>query len=209
MTLKARLDEIETRMVKAAHASGRRREDITLVAVSKFQPLALIQEAIALGLNDFGENYAQELVEKALALPKVRWHFIGKLQKNKINMLRPHVAVWQTIDSVEAAQAVTSRVDSPIMYLQVNIGNEPQKNGIAEADVERVLGTQIAGLMCIPPAGDAVPYFQRMRALHERCEALAGRKLALSMGMSDDFEAAITHGATHVRIGTRLFGSRS
>jgi pyridoxal phosphate enzyme (YggS family) len=210
-TLRERLAGIEARIAKAAAEAGRSRADVTLVAVSKVQPLALVQEAFALGVRDFGENYAQELVEKAREVPGARWHFIGRLQKNKINMLKPFVAVWQTVDSVEAAQAIVLRVPAPpLMFLQVNIGKEPQKSGVdPDAAIAAVKAAPLSGLMCIPPAGDSEPHFRRMRELRDACEAAAARPLALSMGMSDDFELAIRLGATHVRVGTALFGARS
>ncbi|MCC6806301.1 MAG: YggS family pyridoxal phosphate-dependent enzyme [Deltaproteobacteria bacterium] len=216
ITLAERLHQLEERIAGAAKAAGRERRDVTLVAVSKLQPVALVKEAFALGVRDFGENYAQELVEKASGLGEAgaRWHFIGRLQKNKINMLKAHVSAWQTADSAEAVAAIAARVlPPPQIFLQVNIGREAQKNGLDPDKVrETVLALEgnspVLGLMCIPPVGASEPCFEKMRLLADACARETGRAFALSMGMSDDFEQAIAHGATHVRIGTRLFGTR-
>src|SRR5438552_3567161 len=122
--MRERLLDIQERIARAAN--GR---EVTLVAVSKLQPVEKIHQACALGLRDFGENYAQELLEKAAAMSNVRWHFIGRFQKNKINALKDHVAVWHTVSSLSDAQALGKRVSVPAL-LQVNIGREPQKGGL-------------------------------------------------------------------------------
>ncbi len=211
-----RLADIRARIAAAARESGRRPEDITLVAVSKLQPIELLREAMTLGLDLFGENYAQELRDKAAVLPGARWHFIGRFQKNKINMIKDMVTCWETLASADEADALATRVGRPTaVMLQVNIGREAQKAG-ADPDAVPELARAIAeraplrldGLMCIPPEGKSVESFAAMAALRRRVEQTLGRPIALSMGMSDDFEVAIRHGATHVRIGSRLFGAR-
>lgn len=202
--MRERLIAIQERI--AAASKGRA---VTLIAVSKFQPVEKIQEAYALGVRDFGENYAQELLEKTAVVKDVRWHFIGRFQKNKINSLKEHVAAWHTVSSIEDVEALSKRVASPAqVLLQVNIGREPQKGGLLPEEVEPAVDraralTHFRGLMCIPPVETPEKWFDAMARLQERV-----RGDWLSMGMSDDFELAIAHGATHVRIGTALFGAR-
>ncbi len=191
----------------AAAANGR---EVTLIAVSKTHPVESIEAAYAVGQRDFGENYAQELVTKAESLsarcPELRWHYIGRLQKNKINGLLPHVFAWHTIDSPETAAALLKRVPNARGLLQVNVGGEAQKGGVPPTEVAGVIGAfPFVGLMTIPPAdGDATPYFAALAKLRDAHLP----KGWLSMGMSHDFAQAIAAGATHVRVGTAIFGAR-
>lgn len=218
--LAARLQEIRQRMREAAARVGRAEDAVTLVAVSKFQPVQAVRDAYALGVRDFGENYAQELVAKATQLggecPGIRWHFIGRLQSNKINMLKPYVAVWQTVASAKDAAAIGARSATPAqLMLQVNVGDEVQKSGVDAAQavseaqaIKRVSNVILQGLMCIPKDGEAEAGFRRLVQLRQALAAEWGQPLALSMGMSGDFEQAIALGATHIRVGTALFGER-
>ena len=185
----------------------------TLIAVSKMHPASAIAEAYALGQRDFGENYAQELVTKAQALsascPELRWHFIGRLQKNKINMLAGHVFAWHTVDSVDTAQALAKRTVAAQVLVQVNVARETQKGGVLPEQLSEVVaacaGLTLRGLMTIHPAeGDPTPYFRTLATLRD-AHAPGGW---LSMGMSHDYAAAIACGATHVRVGTAIFGAR-
>lgn len=185
----------------------------TLIAVSKLHPAEAIVEAYALGQRDFGENYAQELVSKAQLLkarcPELRWHFIGRLQKNKINLLAEHVFAWHTVDSVETAQALAKRVGGAQVLVQVNVARESQKGGVLPEAIGDTLascaGLTVRGLMTIHPAqGSPTPHFRALAALRDA--HLPGGWL--SMGMSHDFAEAIACGATHVRIGTAIFGAR-
>lgn len=190
-----------------------------LIGASKTQPAGLLEAAISLGLSDFGENKVQEAQAKWPALkaqyPKVRLHLIGPLQSNKAADAVALFDVIQTVDRPKIADSLASACQKlgkrPAFLIQVNIGEEPQKAGVAPQDAAsllahcRMVGLSISGLMCVPPDGeDPVPYFVRMKNMSEE---LGLREL--SMGMSGDFETAIRHGATMVRIGTALFGSRN
>jgi PLP dependent protein len=210
------LAEVEARIGKAAAMAGRKAGDVTLIAVSKTQPADRIEALIGEGQRDFGENRVQEAQGKWLALralyPDVRLHLIGQLQSNKAGEA---VALFEAIHSVDRPSLVTALAKAmdkegrrPDCFLQVNIGDEPQKGGCPVADlpalVEAARVLPVAGLMCIPPADvEAAPYFALLAKLARR-HGLTG----LSMGMSADYETAVMAGATHVRVGTALFGPR-
>jgi pyridoxal phosphate enzyme (YggS family) len=199
---------------------------VTLVAVSKTQPAEAIREAYAAGQRDFGENYAQEWRDKAVALADLDglvWHFIGALQTNKVKYLLPAeagapAAAWvHTVDRLALAEELSKRAARRGMrlrvLLEVNVAAEASKAGATPEEVpalaERVRalpGLELRGLMCIPPAeGDPRPHFARLRALRD---GLGGGLADLSMGMSGDYEAAIGEGSTLVRVGTAIFGAR-
>ena len=212
MTVAERVDTVRERIANAARRAGRDPAEIRLVAATKTQPVRVIAEVLAAGVRDLGENRAQELVAKAPELAPLDpvWHFIGRLQRNKINQLAPWVSCWQTVDRVELAEALAARVDSTTVLVEVNVGAEPQKGGCGVQEVRplvdhlRDLGVSVVGLMTVAPAGvDPRPAFASLRTLATSCELAE-----LSMGMSGDFEAAIGEGATIVRIGTGLFGMR-
>ena len=213
-----RLDDVRTAIARAAVLAGRPADDVTLIAVSKTHPVDAIRPLLEAGQRVFGENRVQEAQSKWPALkaewPDVRLHLIGSLQSNKA---AEAVDLFDSIDSVDRASLVEalSRAMSkvgrrPECFLQVNIGDEPQKGGCAVAelpalvDLARAAELPIAGLMCIPPEGvEAAPYFALLAKLARR-HGLDG----LSMGMSADYPAAVMIGATHVRVGTALFGER-
>ena len=211
------LAEVRARIAKAATLAGRRPEDVTLIAVSKTQPAERIEALIAAGQRDFGENRVQEAQAKWPALraryPEVRLHLIGQLQSNKAE---DALALFDAIHSVDRPSLVAALAGAmeksgrrPDCFVQVNIGDEPQKGGCAIADLPALLEAArdlpIAGLMCIPPEGvEPAPYFALLARLTRR-HGLAG----LSMGMSADYESAVMIGATHVRVGTALFGPRN
>ena len=195
---------------------------VTLVAVSKTHPPEAVREAYAAGQRDFGENYAQEWRDKAAALadlPDLVWHFVGSLQTNKVKLLlgaAPPRAAWvHTVDREELARELSKRATARgagvKVLLEVNVAREPQKAGCAPEEVPRLAaavgalpGLELRGLMCIPPAeGDPAPHFSWLAGCAAR-HGLAG----LSMGMSGDFEVAVAHGATRVRVGTAIFGAR-
>lgn len=205
-------------------AAGAGRADVpSLIAVSKFQPTDRILDLYRQGQRDFGENYVQELLSKhaeiaARGAGDVRFHFIGKLQSNKVKQLLPAVAMIHSVDSVKLLreidkQAKTLGMKIPVFF-QVNIDQEPTKGGFPPAELaalhEAVAGCTAvipAGLMAIPdPTLSPEDAFRRMAELSK----VHGHALGagLSMGMSADFETAIRHGSTHVRIGTALFGER-
>ena len=218
-TIAEALRRIQDRIAQAASAAGRSPDSITLVAVSKTHPSESVLEALAAGQVVFGENRVQEAEQKFPALrpahPLLRLHLIGALQTNKA---RQAVRVADIIESLDRpklaaslAEAISREGQKPRMLIQVNIGREPQKAGIDPDAVEDFLGLcrethglDVEGLMCIPPAeGDPTPHFRAMAAMAARL----GLK-TLSMGMSGDFETAIAEGATHVRVGTAIFGHR-
>lgn len=212
------LEEVRTRIAHAARIARRDPGEVTLIAVSKTHPAEAIARLIAAGQRVFGENRVQETAEKWPALraahPDVELHLVGQLQSNKAD---DAVALFDCIHSVDRPSLVTAlgkamdkagrRVPC---FVQVNIGAEEQKGGCAIAelptllDQARAADLPVIGLMCVPPAGiEAAPFFALLDKLAAD-HGLAGR----SMGMSDDFETAIMLGATHVRVGSALFGAR-
>lgn len=217
MNLKERLEHVEERIRRAAAKAGRRRDEITLIAVSKTFPAAAIREAFEAGLRDFGENYVQEFEAKRPALADlagVRFHLIGHLQSNKARRAAELFDSIQTVDSTKLARRLNEHGRRLEVMIEVRLSEEGSKSGVEPAGlaplVEAVRGFEcldLRGLMTMPPWFDdperARPYFIRLRELAERF-SLDG----LSMGMSDDFEVAIEEGATHIRVGTALFGPR-
>ncbi|HEY0311857.1 MAG TPA: YggS family pyridoxal phosphate-dependent enzyme [Allosphingosinicella sp.] len=213
-----RLDEVRTAIASAAALAGRAREAVTLIAVSKTHPTEAIRPLLEAGQRVFGENRVQEAQEKWPALkaeyPGVELHLIGSLQSNKA---AEAVALFDVIHSVDRASlvealavAMAKQDRRPACFLQVNIGDEPQKGGCAVAELPglieaaRAAELRVAGLMCIPPADvEPAPYFALLAKLARR-HGVEG----LSMGMSADYPTAVTIGATHVRVGTALFGER-
>ena len=203
-------------------------QQITLIAVSKKQSIDSIEALYRLGHRDFGENYAQEMVVKAQELEKrgcagIRWHFIGHLQTNKIKMILPHVFSIHTVASEKRAiQLSLAKVrlggeEAPGLpvFLEVNVDQEETKAGVSPSDVQDLAqsiaalpGLQLQGLMCIPdPEQDPRPRFKMLADLGRQLGSLSRGQL--SMGMSSDFEIAIQEGATHVRVGTAIFGVRN
>jgi pyridoxal phosphate enzyme (YggS family) len=212
-----RLDEVRAGIAKAAKLARRKPDDVTLIAVSKTHGVDEIRPLILAGHRVFGENRVQEAQAKwpALKTPDIELHLIGQLQSNKAEEA---VALFDAIHSVDRASLVSALAQAieksgrrPDIFIQVNLGDEPQKGGVAVADLPGLLesaqaaGLPLAGLMCIPPAEvEPAPYFALLAKLARR-HGLAG----LSMGMSGDYETAVTIGATHVRVGTALFGERA
>jgi hypothetical protein len=215
----ANLAAIRLRIAEACARANREPASVTLVAVSKTHPAAAVEAALAAGQTVFGENRVQEAQAKFPALrpahPALRLHVIGALQTNKA---RDAVRVADVIESLDRpklaaalAEAMAKEGRRPALLVQVNTGEEPQKAGVARAEADAFLracreehGLPVEGLMCIPPAeADPRPHFGFLAGLAAR----HGLR-TLSMGMSGDFEAAIAEGATHVRVGTAIFGSR-
>ncbi len=205
-------------MASAAKRANRSLGDVTLVAISKTRSASEIRPLIAAGQRVFGENRVQEAAEKWPELREetrgIELHLVGQLQSNKADEA---VALFDWIHSVDRPSLITALARAqdtagkcPRCFVQVNIGNEPQKGGCAVADLPgllgeaRTAGLDVAGLMAVPPAGiEAAPFFALLAKL-ARDQGLQG----LSMGMSDDFETAIMLGATHIRVGSALFGAR-
>ena len=207
-----RLAEIETRIAAAARLARREPSDVTLIAISKTHPAERIAPLIEAGQRVFGENRVQEAAEKWPVLreahPDIALHLVGQLQSNKADEA---VALFDRSSLVAAlAKAMDKAARQVPCFVQVNIGAEEQKGGCAIADLPSLLAQAraaaipLAGLMCVPPLGvEAAPYFALLAKLAND-NGLAG----LSMGMSDDFETAVMLGATHVRVGSALFGAR-
>jgi PLP dependent protein len=215
------LAAVKARIDAACARAGRAPESVRLLAASKFQSTAAIREAYQAGQREFGENYVQELVEKAAELsdlPDLRWHLIGRLQTNKVKDVVKLDCAVQTLDSLRLCEALAQRADSAgkriSVYLQVNISDEPQKAGVSVAELPQLAAAvrahsslTLRGLMAIPrPSDDEAENRAAFRRMRELAEALGVAEL--SMGMSDDLELAIEEGATTVRVGTALFGPR-
>jgi PLP dependent protein len=211
------LSDVEERVAASCAAAGRERSEVTLVAVSKGRPVEAIRALYDEGHRDFGENRAQELRDKVDQLPPdVRWHFIGPLQTNKVRIVRPSASVLHSMDRDSLATAwLKGPGHPPPVYLQVNIGEEEQKSGAGKSDApsfcDRLvsLGIRVVGLMAIPPPADdpeeVRPYFVALRELRDVIAADHPDVTGLSMGMSDDFEVAISEGATAIRVGRAIF----
>jgi pyridoxal phosphate enzyme (YggS family) len=213
------IHRIRERVATAAAAAGRASADITLVAVSKFHPAEQVLEALEAGQMEFGENRVQEAAAKFPPLrghhPGLALHIIGPLQTNKVKDAMAIADVIETLDRPRLADAITAAHNGgfklPRLLIQVNTGDEPQKAGVAKASADSFIaacrerfGPALAGLMCIPHADqDPAPHFAWL------AERAARFSLpVVSMGMSADYETAIRNGATHIRVGTAIFGPR-
>jgi len=229
MSIAVRLSEVRARIDAAALGAGRDPSSVRLVAVSKTFPIDAVREAFAGGQRDFGENRVQEALEKIEAARDLdaRWHLLGHLQTNKAKKAAPAFAMIQSVDSVELlrkldAAAVEAGV-APELLVQVDLAGEATKFGARPEDVPAILeaaagcrAAQVVGLMTIPPIPDtpedARPWFRRLRELRDGWLSdghSASVLRELSMGMSGDFEVAVAEGATIVRVGTAIFGSRN
>ena len=215
--LRENLSLVEGRIRRACLGAGRKREEITLVAVTKVFPARAIVDAYELGMRDFGENYVQEFEGKYAAvqdLPEARFHLIGHLQSNKTRKAGEIFQVVQTVDSAKIARRLNECGRKIEVMLEVKLSEEEAKAGADAAEIGPLVETigglenlRLLGLMTMPPWSDdpefARPFFRRLRELGAKHGLTA-----LSMGMSHDFEAAIEEGATHIRVGTALFGKR-
>ena len=228
MAIAQRLTVIRERIAAAARSAGRDPSSIRLVAVSKTFPASAVREAFQSGQREFGENRVQEALQKieGLADLDVRWHLLGHLQTNKARKAAPAFAMIQSVDSVELLEkldrAAADAGTAPDLLIQVDLAREATKFGAPPAEARRILdaaagctAARVTGLMTLPPVPDipedARPWFRQLRELRERwrSEGVPPAMLAeLSMGMSGDFEVAVQEGATIVRVGTAIFGSR-
>lgn len=220
------LKEVEDRIQRACKRAGRERSQVILLGASKSVPSAKIREFYSCGLFTFGENRVQEFLKKYEELKDlaIDWHFIGKLQSNKVKYILEKVSLIHSLDRESLAQEINKRAQSlgkvQEVLIEVNVGDEETKGGIKVESILnfyecllRYKNLKVVGLMCIPPyredPQEVRPYFEKLRKLKEKLELEFSTKLAhLSMGMSHDFEVAIEEGATIVRIGTLLFGKR-
>ncbi len=213
------IDAILARIATAEAAAGRLAGSVALIAVSKIQPPARVEAVLEQGHRLFGENYVQEAAAKwpgwAARFPGVAVHMIGPLQTNKAKLACGIFAAIQSVDRPSLAEKLArlaqERGTCPDLFVQVNTGAEPQKAGILPVDADAFIATMramdlaVTGLMCIPPDGqDSTPHFRDLAAMARR-NGVAG----LSMGMSGDFEVAVAEGATHVRVGSAIFGART
>jgi pyridoxal phosphate enzyme (YggS family) len=223
-----RLAAIRRRIADACRRAGREAGEVVLVGASKTQPPEILRAAWDAGLRVFGENRVQEALGKSRELPDgIEWHLIGPLQTNKVRAALDLFRTIHSIDRPKVAEAIdreaAARGLTVTGLLEVNLGGEESKHGFtpealiaAARPLAALTHLRIAGLMSIPPPGaspeDSRPWFRRLRALRDELAATsewAGFAGWLSMGMSDDFEVAIEEGATHVRVGTALFGARA
>lgn len=214
----SRIADVEDRIVTACQKARRPREDVLLLAVTKTFPAEIVQEAYAAGMRHFGENYVQEFQAKRpllVGLEGARYHLIGHLQSNKAAVASGLFDTIQTVDSAKLAQRLNAARQMLDVFLEVHLGGESSKSGAAPAEIPALIDAvracphlRLQGLMTIPPWSENAeisrPYFVQLREL-----AVKHRLAKLSMGMSNDFEVAIEEGATHIRVGTALFGRRS
>lgn len=211
------LDRVRTRIATAAKSVGRSPDEITLVVVTKERSVEEVDALYAQGQRHFGENRAQELAGKAGKLPDdIVWHFIGPLQTNKVRIVRPIVKLFHSLDRADLIPAwVKGPGNPPPALIQVRIGGEETKHGVDPEEAitlglkARTLGVEVKGVMAIPPpvsdSSAAIPYFRELASLGSELAQRIPGATELSMGMSDDFEAAVTEGATIVRVGRAIF----
>lgn len=212
----AGLTEVQDRIAAAARRTGRDPAGISLVAVSKTATPEQILAVYDRGVRDFGENRAGVLEEHRTAVPDdARWHFVGRLQGNKVKRVRPICHLLHAMDRLDLGEAWARGTDAPPVLVQVNVSGEPQKAGFSPADVaaalERLtgLGVRVRGLMTMAPVGadpeDARPHFAALRSLRDELHPTFPDLRELSMGMTDDFEVAVEEGATILRVGRAIF----
>lgn len=216
------LAQIFERVARAAERARRSPSSVTIVAVAKQQPASAIAEAQRLGLAHFGESYVQEALQKIALLADlpITWHFVGKIQANKTRQIAEAFDWVHTVDRLKIAERLNEQrgpFAAPLnVLIQVNQGDEPQKSGTRRQDVAELARAiaalprlKLRGLMTLPPReGTPAHWFADLAALRNELESDGVALDVLSMGMSGDFEEAIAAGATHVRIGTALFGAR-
>jgi PLP dependent protein len=224
-TIETRLQAVHDRIARAADAAGRHPDHIRLIAVSKTFSAQAVRDAAAWGQRGFGENYAQEGIDKMLELrdPGLEWHFIGPIQSNKTRLLAAHFHWVQSVDRLKVAERLAQQRPPELaplqVCIQVNVSGEATKSGVEPSalvalgnEVAVLPGLRLRGLMTIPaPTPDLASQRRQFRRLRELRDELADRGLpldTLSMGMSDDLEAAIAEGATMVRVGRAIFGER-
>ena len=220
------ITEVREEIASACLRSGRTPQSVQLIAVSKYQSLENMAEAVAAGILTFGENHAQELTEKKTFFEQqgCRVHFIGQLQTNKIKYVCGFADLVESVDRQNLAQQLQQKAQVrgivQDILIQVNIGAEDQKGGVRDEDLDSFAESlaqypnlRLRGLMCVPPAvepEEARTYFRKMRLHFEQLQARMDCAVfdTLSMGMSHDFTVAIEEGATQVRVGSRIFGAR-
>jgi PLP dependent protein len=228
MDLKSNINNVIDRIREAAARAGRDPDEIRLVAVSKRVEAGKVLEALNSGIDTFGENYAQELRDKLKVVAdssdsSVYWHFIGRLQKNKVKYIVGNVELIHSLDSLSIAKEIDKKAQSMgiqvAVLIEVDTGGEETKGGVGSealegflAELSKLKSIELKGFMTMPPYFDdperARPYFGELRELRDRFKSEYPGLRELSMGMSGDFEVAIQEGATIVRVGTSIFGPR-
>lgn len=225
--VKENLAEVEQKILEACKKSGRSRDEVTLIAVSKTKPVSMIEEAMEAGIREFGENKPQEMKEKYEILPKdLHWHMIGHLQLNKVKYVVPRACMIHSVDSLRLAEKISAEAEKnhlvmPVL-IEVNVAEEDTKFGVKLSEAEDLIrqaavlpGISIQGLMTIAPfvenAEENRGVFQKLRKLSVdiRSKNIDNVTMCnLSMGMTGDYQVAIEEGATMVRVGTGIFGER-
>ena len=217
MNIKQNLESIQERIVRACESVNRNPEEITLIAVSKKQPIEKIQEIYDLGIKNFGENRLQEAIGKIESLPKdITWHYVGRLQTNKIKKIVKLFNFIHSVDSKKQLLEIEKHNEVVKIFIELNLLKQPQKSGISPEELDEFVRFA-AQFNCIEPIGlmamgpldqnmeNIRPYFKQLNELLRRTRV--GN--CLSMGMSNDFEVAIQEGATHIRVGSAIFGPRT
>lgn len=226
--IRENLETVQKRMKEACETCGRAKEEVRLIAVSKTKPLPALQEAYTYGCRDFGENKVQELVEKYEAMPKdIRWHMIGHLQRNKVKYLVDKVFLIHSVDSLRLAQEIekeAAKLEKTVnILIEVNVAEEESKYGVTAEEtpalieeIAKMPHIRVKGLMTIAPyvedAEENRQYFEKLNKIyvdiiHKNIDNVFMEEL--SMGMTGDYEVAITEGATYIRVGTGIFGERN
>ena len=225
MSIKDNYQKITANVGKACERVGRDPAEVTVMGVAKSQPTEKVKEAFQCGIHLIGENKTQEadVHQAELKSLGIKWHFIGKLQKNKINRILKSFDFIQSVDGVKSLEHIHKRVSQVTdVFIEINIGDEKNKSGFTVDGLKKALNyialldrVRITGLMCIPPLSDdpeeVRPYFRELRQLKDEINDMNLSNFYiqhLSMGMSGDYEAAVEEGATIIRIGTALFGRR-
>jgi pyridoxal phosphate enzyme (YggS family) len=213
-----RLHGVQEQVAAAARAARRDPADITTVVVTKFQPLAMLEELFELGVRDFGESRHPEARDKAAALPGATWHFVGQLQTNKARQVARYADVLHSVDRPELVDALAGQDLDVLLQVDLGVGEGAPSRGGAKpgavpALAERVVaagGLRLQGVMTVAPLGiPVVPAFSALTMVAERVRAIAPGASWISAGMSGDFTEAIAAGATHVRIGSAITGPRN
>ena len=225
--IRENIEHVRENIRAACEKSGRKAEDVTLIAVSKTKPVSMLQEAYECGCRDFGENKVQELVEKWEQMPKdIRWHMIGHLQRNKVKYIVDKVHMIHSVDSLRLAEEISKEAGKKgvtvSILIEINVAEEETKFGTTCEDavqlveeIAKLPHLVIKGLMTIAPyvenAEENKQYFEKLRQIyvdinHKNIDNVYMAEL--SMGMTGDFETAIAEGATYVRVGTVIFGER-
>lgn len=225
--IRENIEHVRENIRTACEKSGRNAEDVTLIAVSKTKPVSMLQEAYECGCRDFGENKVQELVEKWEQMPKdIRWHMIGHLQRNKVKYIVDKVYMIHSVDSLRLAEEISKEAGKKgvtvSILIEINAAEEETKFGTTSEEAGRLVeeiaklpNLSIKGLMTIAPyvenAEENRQYFEKLRQIYvdiNRKNIDNVYMAELSMGMTGDYEVAVTEGATYVRVGTGIFGER-